>query len=105
MDLPLPDRPEALWESFSSKLKSQIRRPQKAGYEARFGLEHRPAFYEVFARNMRALGTPVLPADLFESITVRLAAHVVFGVVSRGDGSGIVFDFDIRRDGSGQGGE
>jgi serine/alanine adding enzyme len=84
VDLPLPASADALWEGFSSKLKSQIRRPQKAGFEARFGPEHRAAFYEVFARNMRALGTPVLPADLFESIAVRLADHVVFGVVYRG---------------------
>jgi FemAB-related protein (PEP-CTERM system-associated) len=79
--LPLPGTADALWDSFSSKLKSQIRRPQKAGFEARFGLEQREAFYHVFARTMRALGTPVLPADLFESIAVRLADHVVFGVV------------------------
>ena len=82
--LPLPDSPDALWESFSSKLKSQIRRPQKAGFEARFGAEHREAFYDVFARNMHALGTPVLPADLFERIVVELGKHVVFGVVYRG---------------------
>ena len=82
--LPLPDSPEELWESFSSKLKSQIRRPQKAGFEARFGPEHREAFYDVFARNMHSLGTPVLPADLFESIALRLADHVVFGVVYGG---------------------
>ena len=82
--LPLPETAEALWAAFSSKLKSQIRRPQKAGFESRFGPEQRDAFYDVFARNMRALGTPVLPADLFESIALRLADHVVFGVVYRG---------------------
>lgn len=84
VSLPLPETPAALWESFSSKLKSQIRRPQKAGFEARFGPEHRAAFYDVFARNMRTLGTPVLPAALFERIADRLANHVVFGVVYRG---------------------
>ncbi|HEY6853344.1 MAG TPA: FemAB family XrtA/PEP-CTERM system-associated protein [Gemmatimonadales bacterium] len=82
--LPLPDAPDVLWESFSSKLKSQIRRPQKAGFEARFGAEHREAFYDVFARNMRTLGTPVLPADLFERLAVEFGDRVVFGVVYRG---------------------
>lgn len=82
--LPLPETADALWATFSAKLKSQIRRPQKAGFEARFGPEQRPAFYDVFARNMRTLGTPVLPATLFERIAAVLVPHVVFGAVYRG---------------------
>lgn len=82
--LPLADSADAQWERFSSKLKSQIRRPQKASFEARFGPEHGPAFYEVLARTMRTLGTPVLPAALFERIATALADHVVYGVVYRG---------------------
>ena len=75
---------ESTWRRFPSKLRSQIRRPQREGLEARFGPEHRAAFYDVLARNMRVLGTPVLPATLFARIG-ELFPHVVeFGVVYRG---------------------
>ena len=59
--LALPSSAAELWERFPGKLRSQIRRPHKEGLEARFGLEERHAFYDVFARHMRDLGTPVLP--------------------------------------------
>jgi len=60
--LDLPESAETLWrDDFSGKLRSQIRRPQKEGMEARFGTDQWEAFYEVFARHMRDLGTPVLP--------------------------------------------
>jgi FemAB-related protein (PEP-CTERM system-associated) len=72
--LPLPDSVQALWEhTFRAKLRSQIRRPVKAGMTARVGADQIGAFYDVFARNMRDLGTPVLPRAFFD----RLAA--VFG--------------------------
>ena len=36
--------------------------------EVRFGNDQLLGFYEVFARNMRDLGTPVLPRAFFERI-------------------------------------
>jgi serine/alanine adding enzyme len=84
--LDLPSAPETLWaEQFSAKLRSQIRRPRKEGMEARFGPEQVPAFYEVFARHMRDLGTPVLPLALFERIAAVFDGRVLFGAVYRGD--------------------
>lgn len=79
--LPLPSTAEELWVSFRSKLRSQIRRPQRAGMETRFGAEHRDAFYEVFSRNMRDLGTPVLPRTFFERVARLFPQQVTFGVV------------------------
>jgi serine/alanine adding enzyme len=84
--LELPADPETLWtERFPSKLRSQIRRPQKDGLETRFGVEHLPAFYHVFARHMRDLGTPVLPRAFFEALPRLFPDQVRFGVVYRGD--------------------
>ena len=84
--LPLPDSSEELWDDrFKSKLRSQIRRPMKEGMEARFGPGQLDAFYQVFARNMRDLGTPVLPFEFFQRIRDVLSEHVVFGAVYRGD--------------------
>jgi serine/alanine adding enzyme len=64
----LPDTPEALWEGFPSKLRSQIRRAQKEGMEFRMGRDQLEPFYEVFARNMRDLGTPVYARRFFEAV-------------------------------------
>jgi len=81
--LDLPASAGTLWDGFDPKLRSQIRRPQKEGLEARFGLDQLDAFYEVFAINMRALGTPVLPRRFFERIAERFPSLVVFGTVYR----------------------
>ena len=81
--LELPASVEHLWDGFPSKLRSQIRRPMKAGLEARFGADQREAFYEVFARTMRDLGTPVLPRAWFERIAAAFPQLVVFGAVYR----------------------
>jgi len=69
MLLDLPPTADDLWKSFPSKLRSQIRRPEKEGFTVKFGqLDEVYSFYEVFAVNMRDLGTPVEPIKLFENI-------------------------------------
>lgn len=82
----LPASPEELWEEgLRSKLRSQIRRPMKAGLVARFGSDLLAPFYEVFARTMRDLGTPVLPESFFESIVRGFPDQVVLAVVEAGE--------------------
>ena len=83
--LQLPPSAAELWAAFPAKLRSQIRRPMKDGLEARFGPDQLGAFYEVFARNMRDLGTPVLPKGLFERIAAAFPDRIVFGAVYRGE--------------------
>ncbi len=71
--LPLPDDPEVLWKGFKAKLRSQIRRPEKAGMTVRGGgAELVDDFYRVFSRNMRDLGTPVYGKKLFSTIIERV---------------------------------
>lgn len=79
--LGLPDDPEELWEGLRSKVRSQVRRPRKEGMEARFGPEQLAAFYAVFARNMRDLGTPVLPLRFFRAILDAFPGLARVGVV------------------------
>ena len=80
--LALPATASELWSSgFRAKLRSQIRRPIAEGMEARFGLEQLDAFYQVFAHNMRDLGTPVLPRRFFARIAEIFPDQVIFGVV------------------------
>ncbi len=69
MRLPLPATSDALWDGFKSKLRSQIRSGQKHEFQVNFGGEELlPAFYDVFSRNMRDLGTPVYGRALFRAI-------------------------------------
>ncbi len=69
MILDLPETSEELWKGFKSKLRSQIRRPEKEGFTVKFGqLDELDSFYEVFAWKMRDLGTPVYAKRLFEHI-------------------------------------
>ncbi len=79
--LDLHDTADSLWKWFPSKLRSQVRRAQKEEMEVRFGADEIGAFYEVFCRNMRDLGTPVLPRRFFESIARALGDMMVCAVV------------------------
>lgn len=71
MRLPLPDDPDTLFENFKAKLRSQIRRPAKAGASSQLingqnvVARDLDVFYQVFSENMRDLGTPVFPKSLF----------------------------------------
>lgn len=77
----LPDTSEALWKALGSKLRSQVKRPQKEGMEFRVGASEAEPFYEVFTRNMRDLGTPVLPFRFFDALRRELPSQVVFSTV------------------------
>lgn len=58
--LQLPGNPDTLMGSFKSKLRSQIRKPIKQGLTVSIGhMELVEDFYDVFAHNMRDLGSPV----------------------------------------------
>ena len=85
--LPLPETVDALWAStFKAKLRSQIRRPTKEGMTARGGPGEIDAFYQVFARNMRDLGTPVLPRAFFTKLQTVFGNAVSFTTVYTAQG-------------------
>jgi FemAB-related protein (PEP-CTERM system-associated) len=85
MRLDLPEDPEALWQGFKGKLRSQIRRPGKEGCVARIGgAEDLDNFYRVFAVNMRDLGTPVYPKAFFSQILSIMPDRTRLCVVERG---------------------
>jgi len=69
MVLSLPHDPDRLWNGFSSKLRAQIKRPQRERPTILFGgMECLEDFYTVFSRNMRDLGTPVYSKKFFRNI-------------------------------------
>lgn len=100
MRLPLPGGADALWESFPSKLRSQVRKPQKEGLTARISRqEGLDAFYEIFSVNMRDLGTPVYPKRFFRSILDRFPANTWICTVFSGTvpmASGFLVGFKKR---------
>ena len=77
--LDLPDDADQLWESFPSKLRTKIRRPEKDGVEVRFGTDQIEPFHAVFATHMRDLGTPTHALRLFESIRDQFADSIIVG--------------------------
>jgi len=69
MLLSLPEIEDALWQTFTSKLRAQIRRAQRENIQVNSGGKECLAdFYTVFARNMRDLGTPVYGKKFFNNI-------------------------------------
>jgi len=69
MRLELPGEPDDLWKKFPSKLRSQVKRPQKEGMYSKIGNENElDSFYSVFTVSMRDLGTPVYPKEFFKNI-------------------------------------
>ena len=76
--LPLPATEDELWKSLHAKLRANVKRAAREGVELRYGASEVGAFYDVFARNMRDLGTPVLPLSFFERIAASLSDHVIF---------------------------
>lgn len=82
MLLPLPASMEELWSSFTSKLRSQVRRPQRENTNIRCGREEcLDDFYSVFSRNMRDLGTPVYSKNFFRKILQSFAEQSKIMVV------------------------
>lgn len=83
MRLALPSSAEQLMASFKSKLRSQVKKASENPFEVRFGgKELLDDFYNIFAHNMRDLGTPVYSKDLFRQ-TLRSFANS--GAVSQAE--------------------
>ncbi|NCP63921.1 MAG: FemAB family PEP-CTERM system-associated protein [Paraglaciecola sp.] len=95
MVMPLPATAEALFDGFKSKLRSQIRKAQKNGLTVSLGNSAQliDAFYQIFAENMRKLGSPVHGKKWFLALSQYYAEHMTLAVVYSDDlpiGAGIV---------------
>lgn len=66
---PLTGDKDSLWAALPHKVRTDIRKGMKSDLRADFGgAEFLDDFYEVFARNMRDLGTPVYARRFFAEI-------------------------------------
>lgn len=95
MVLPLPDGSVALMASFKSKLRSQIRKAEKNGLTCEIANSQKQIddFYQIFAINMRKLGSPVHSKKWFECLFENYAQNIMLSVVYSNQvpvGAGIV---------------
>jgi len=82
MTFTLPQTTAAAWDGLDRKVRNQIRKAQKSGLTASLGgVALLDDFYDVFARNMRDLGTPVYPKSFFAETLRRFPDHARIGVV------------------------
>jgi FemAB-related protein (PEP-CTERM system-associated) len=84
LDIPDSDH-DALWKRLDSKVRSQVRRPQKEGVVVRFGRDQVDPFFDVFSRHMRDLGTPTQSRRLFRVIADTFGDDVTFACAYQGD--------------------
>lgn len=93
MSRPLPESADALWGELNTKMRTRVRRPQKReGITVDGGrFEALDDFYQVFARNMRDLGTPVYGRELFCAILERFPDTYI--VVVRNEGMPVAAAF------------
>lgn len=82
MILQVPATADALAKALGSKLRSQIKRSVRENVTVRTGgLPLLDGFYDVFAQNMRDLGTPVYPKKFFAAILERFSEHTTLVVI------------------------
>ena len=84
---------DALWSSLSTKVRTKVRRAEKYGLVAEFdGEPHLGGFYNVFAENMRDLGTPVYARNFFRQI-LRIFPYDSYLCIVRHEGKAIAASF------------
>ena len=86
MRLELPESADALLKSFKSKLRSQVKKAREYDLNVSFGgAELLSDYYDVFARNMRDLGTPVFSRSLFANVLKSFGDRAELCVVRKDD--------------------
>ena len=76
---------QGMWEALDRKVRNQIRKAQKSELTTeRGGANLLDEFYQVFARNMRDLGTPVYSRALFANVLGQFPDRAAIHVVRKG---------------------
>ncbi len=98
MILPLAQSRDAAWDAIDRKARNQVRKAEKSGLTASIGGRDRLAeFYDVFAQNMRDLGTPVYSRRFFEEVLEQNPEATRVIVVSKGQtpvAAGITYQYN-----------
>ncbi len=83
--LALPQSSEVLWDSLDPKVRNLVRKAEKMGLNARWGIEQLDQFYSIYSRNMADLGTPAHSKRFFREIIDGLRDYVDVLTVRNGD--------------------
>jgi FemAB-related protein (PEP-CTERM system-associated) len=83
MRLSLGPHADHNWQRLKSEVRTQIRKANKLGLSVSWGNDDEfiGQFYKVFSQNMRDLGTPVFPANLFAKLARAFGPNAEFGIV------------------------
>jgi len=86
MRLSLGDDAARTWDGLDRKVRNHVRKAMKSGQTWRSGsAELLDRFYEVFAVNMRDLGTPVYSRRFFEQVVSNFPETATVHLVDHGD--------------------
>jgi FemAB-related protein (PEP-CTERM system-associated) len=83
--LPIVADTETIYKSLPKDIRYMIRKGEKAGLRAQRGLDQLDVFYELMALNLRRLGTPAFPRELFENLIREYPRQVDLTVVYSGN--------------------
>lgn len=92
MVLDLAPDADAQWATFDAKLRNQVRKGEKAGYERRWGHGQAADFHRVLLENMRDLGTPIRGTAYYRQALELLGEAADVLVIERaGEPAGAMF--------------
>jgi len=83
--IPLVSDTGALYRSFPKDIRYMIRKGEKAGLSVQHGNEQIEVFYKLLTINLRRLGTPAFPRELFEQLLREYAEQIDVTVVYKGE--------------------
>jgi FemAB-related protein (PEP-CTERM system-associated) len=85
LTLPLPADPDRLWRDLDAKVRNQVRKAERAGVSVEIGgAQYLDEFYDVFAINMRDLGSPVHAKVFFQAILESFGQSARIALARRG---------------------
>lgn len=92
MVLELAPDADTQWKAFDAKLRNQVRKGEKAGFERRWGHAEAAVFHRVLLENMRDLGTPIRDERYYRLALELLGdAADVLVIAHGGDPAGAMF--------------
>ena len=67
---------DQMWKKLSSRNRGKVRKAGREGLKVDVGKQYLPAFYSIFTKNLRRLGTPVFSISFFESLIEEFPEHI-----------------------------
>jgi len=83
--LPISSDTEAVYRAFPKDIRYMIRKAEKAGLRAQRGFDQLDHFYRLMTINLRRLGTPAFPRELFENLVREYPGQIDLTLVYSGD--------------------